>query len=71
MEIKPGKKMLWLTSWPNGKLKQVEIIDRNTNMGRGNYWYIRKNDGSSNTTTDSFLFDYPDTFYPGPDEEPG
>jgi len=61
MTIRPGKKMLWLNSWPAGKLEQVEIIARNTNTDQDCYWYIRKRSGGSDTTHIDFLFDYPES----------
>ena len=61
MNIKTGKKMLWLTSWPHGKLIPVHIIGKNTSMGKGS-WYIGKPNRGTDTTTTDFLFDYPDNF---------
>jgi hypothetical protein len=52
-----GKK-LFLTSWPHGKLVQVEVIERKKNLQDG--WYIRYATGGTDTTTSDFLFDAPE-----------
>ena len=61
--MKQGDKKIWITSWPNGKAKTVELIAPNTNMGK-KYWYIRKPEGGTDTTSTDFLFDLPEGFNP-------
>lgn len=51
-------KKLFLTSWPGGFLIPVEILGENKNIKDG--IYIRYENGGTDTTTNEFLFDYPD-----------
>jgi len=52
---------LFLTSWPNGSLKLVEIIGDHPSIKNG--FYIRYATGGTDTTTGHFLFDLPYGFY--------
>ncbi len=52
-------KKIFLTSWPYGKLIEVEILGDNPNIKDG--VYIRYPNGGSDTTTPDFLFDLPET----------
>ena len=51
------KQMLFLTSWPSGKLKLVNILGKNKNIKGG--IYIRYATGGTDTTTNNFLFNIP------------
>ena len=52
---------LFLTSWPNGRLKLVEIIGEHPSIKDGiNIRYVS---GGTDTTTGDFLFDLPYGFY--------
>lgn len=48
---------LWITSWPHGKAIIVEVIEEKKD--RPGYFYIRKPNGGTDTTTNDFLFDLP------------
>jgi hypothetical protein len=54
-----GDKMLFLTSWPNGELRPVTLIEKSPYLKGG--WYIRKESGGSDTTTAEFLYAIPKT----------
>ncbi len=57
-QAKTGKRMLFLTSFPSGQLREVEILGKHPSIKDG--IYIRYLDtGGSDTTTDEFLFDDP------------
>ena len=53
-----AKIKLFLTSWPNGELKLVEILGNHPTIKNG--IYIRYASGGTDTTTDAFLFDIPE-----------
>ncbi len=57
MNIKKGDTKLLLTSWPNGKLKIVRIMCKNTEFTNG--WNIEHEDGSVTVASQEFLFDSP------------
>jgi len=52
-----NKKKLFLTSWPSGDFKLVEVIEKHPSIKDG--WYIRYGSGGTDTTTEEFLFDVP------------
>ena len=52
---------LFLTSWPNGSLKLVEIIGDHPDIK--NVFYIRYAAGGTDTASGHFLFDLPYGFY--------
>jgi hypothetical protein len=53
---------LFLTSWPNGTLIPVKTLGKHPSIKDGIYiWYLGgSRSGSTDTTTDEFLFDLPD-----------
>ncbi len=56
----PKSKAMFLTSWPNGQLKPVEIIEQRKDITYGGkYYYIRYQNGGTDTTEERFLFDVP------------
>ena len=55
---------IWITSWPNGQALVVEVIkERPDHPG---WYYIRKPDGGTDTTSAEFLFDMPPQCAPAP-----
>lgn len=56
-QFKDGQKALWASSLPCDQLTLVEIISEHPD-GNGKY-YIRKPDGSTDTTDTDFLWDIP------------
>lgn len=63
MKIEPGKKMLYATKWPEGKLKECTIIKYIRNVADINIWEIQyKGSNIHENIIDVYLFDYPDTF---------
>ena len=54
-KFKPTK--LFLTSFPNGERRPVEVIQEHEN--RKGYFYIRFVNGGTDTTCDEWLFDLP------------
>lgn len=61
--LEENKKMMFLTSWPHGELKIVEIIQRREGYGRleKDYYYIRYESGKTDTTNSDFLFEIPES----------
>ena len=57
MNIFKGKKLLFLTSWPNGILEKVEVLG--FWKDNANRIYITREKGGSDTTIKDFLFEYP------------
>jgi len=55
------KTKLFLTSWPHGKLRPVEILGPHRTMKNGIYIRYLDGKGGTDTTTSNFLFDMPDT----------
>ncbi len=51
-----GKKMLFLTSFPGGVIIPVTALQRKENGS--DHWFILFENGSTDTTTEKFLFDY-------------
>jgi len=53
---------IFLTSWPHGTLRPVEVIKEKE--GQKGYFYIRylegRRKGGTDTTTSEFLFDMPE-----------
>ena len=56
MNIIKGKKCLFLTSWPNGHLEQVQVLGFHKDNYK--YIYITREGGGTDTTTSDFLFEY-------------
>lgn len=52
--------MLFLTSWPYGQLKVVDVIKKKHESISDNHYYIRYENGGTDTTTTDFLFDIPE-----------
>lgn len=55
--IEVGSNMLWITSWPHGRVKLVRVLGANDNIAGG--IYIAKAEGGTDTTTEEFLFEIP------------
>lgn len=64
--MKEGERKIFLSGFPGGELRQVEILGRSKHKNGG--WYIRYLDGrrldGTDTTTPEFLFDIPKSLNP-------
>lgn len=54
-------KMIWITGFPTGTAEIVEVIEERKDLSliHEKYYYIRKSNGGTDTTTSHFLFDIP------------
>lgn len=61
MKMYVGKRMLFLSSWPYGELREVVILGKKTpnTTYEDNKYYFGKLTGGSDSTTMDFLFESP------------
>ena len=55
-----NKDKLFLSSWPNGKLRPVRTLGKHPSIRDGIYIEYLDGKGGTDTTTNEFLFDYPE-----------
>jgi len=54
-------KKLFLTSWPYGRLRLVDVLGENKRISEGIYIKYLDGKGGTDTTTSDFLFDVPES----------
>jgi len=54
-------KKLFLTSWPYGRLRLVDVLGENKMISEGIYIKYLDGKGGTDTTTSDFLFDVPES----------
>jgi len=55
------KEMIFLTSWPSGRLRMVTTLGRHPSIRGGIYIEYLDGKGGTDTTTKDFLFEPPKT----------
>ena len=58
-KIKKGTRKIFLSSFPGGELRQVELLGKSPYLEDGIYIRYLDGKGGTDTTTEKFLFDIP------------